>query len=59
LTTLPRCSAAITELETQGDANIIVQDEIVYLNDLSLEGDIPDNVSDIIEVQQKDIFTGS
>jgi hypothetical protein len=51
--------AAITELETQGDAIIIVQDEIEYLDDLSLEGDIPNNVSDIIEVQQKDLFTGS
>jgi hypothetical protein len=32
---------AITKLETQGDAIIIVQDEIAYLDDLSLEGDIP------------------
>jgi hypothetical protein len=49
----------IIDLETQGDAIIIVQDEIAYLDDLSLEGDILDNVSDIIEVRQKDLFTGS
>jgi hypothetical protein len=49
----------ISELETEEDAIIIVQDEITYLDDLSLEGDIPDNVSDIIEVRQKDLLTES
>jgi hypothetical protein len=49
---------AITKLETQGDAIIMAQDEIEYLDDLSFEGDIPDGVSDIIDVQQKGIFTG-
>jgi hypothetical protein len=39
---------AITELETQGDAIIIAQDEIMYLDVLSLEGDIPNDTSDII-----------
>jgi hypothetical protein len=51
--------AAISELETEGDAIIIAQDEIGYLDDLSIEGDIPDDVSDIEEVRQKDLFTGS
>jgi hypothetical protein len=51
--------AAISELETTRDAILIAQDEIGYLDDLSLEGDIPDDVSDIEEVRQKDLFTGS
>ena len=29
------------------------------MNDVSLEGDIPDNVSDTVEYRQKDIFTES
>jgi hypothetical protein len=37
--------AAIAKLETEEDAIIIAQDEITYLNDLSLEGDIDDDVS--------------
>jgi DhnA family fructose-bisphosphate aldolase class Ia len=51
-------SAAIAELETQGDAIIIAQDDkIVHLNDLSLEGDIENKVSDIVEAQEKALFT--
>jgi hypothetical protein len=50
---------AITKLETQGDAIIIVQDKIAYLNDLSLEGDTPDNVLDIVEVWEKAPFMGN
>jgi hypothetical protein len=38
--------AAIVELETKEDAIIIAQDEIACLDGMSLEGDIPDNVSD-------------
>jgi hypothetical protein len=37
--------AAVTKLETEEDAIIIAQDEITYLDDLSLEGDIADDVS--------------
>jgi hypothetical protein len=50
----------IAKLETQGDAIIIAQDKIVYLDVLSLEGDIPNNVSlDIVEVWNKALFTGN
>jgi hypothetical protein len=39
--------AAIAKLETQGgDAIIIAQDKLAYLDDLSLERDIPDDVLD-------------
>jgi hypothetical protein len=38
---------AIAALETHEDAIMIAQDEIACLNDMSLEGDIPNNVSDI------------
>jgi hypothetical protein len=38
--------AAIAELETEEDAIFIAQDEIGYLDYLSLEGDIPDDLSD-------------
>ena len=51
--------AAIAELDTDENAIIIAQAEIDYLDDLSLEGDIPDDVSDIEEVRQKDLFTSS
>ncbi len=50
---------AIAELETPADAIMMAQDEIACLDDMSLEGDIPDDVSDIEEVRQKDLFTGS
>jgi hypothetical protein len=42
--------AALARLKTQGGAIIIMQDEIAYLNDLSREGDIPENVLNIVEV---------
>jgi hypothetical protein len=52
--------ATILELEeTKEDAIIITQDEIACLNDMSLEGDILDDVSDIKEVWEKALFTGS
>jgi hypothetical protein len=40
---------AIAELETEEDAIIIAQNEIAYLDDMSLEGDTDDDVSDIRE----------
>jgi hypothetical protein len=49
--------AAIAELEAHEDAIIIAQDEITYLDDLSLEGDVPDDVLDIVEVREKALFT--
>jgi hypothetical protein len=36
--------AAITKILTHRDAIIIAQEEIEYLDDLSLEGAIPDDV---------------
>jgi hypothetical protein len=48
----------IAKLEAHEDAIIIAQDEITYLDDLSLEGDIPDNLSDIMEDRKKALFTG-
>ena len=51
--------AAIAELDTEENAISIAQAEINYLNDLSLEGDIPDGISDIVEVRSKYMFTGS
>jgi hypothetical protein len=36
---------AIAKLETEEDAIIIAQNEIACLDDMSLEGDLPDNVS--------------
>jgi hypothetical protein len=50
---------AIAKLETHEDAIMMARDEIACLNDMSLEGDIPDNVSDSGEAQQKALFTGS
>jgi hypothetical protein len=51
--------AAIAKLETQEDAIIIAQNEIAYLDDMSLEGDTDDNVSNIREVVKKALFTSS
>jgi hypothetical protein len=52
--------AAIAELETPADASIMMaQDEIACLDDMSLEGDIPDNVSDNGEARKKALFTES
>ena len=50
---------AIAELETPADAIMMAQDEIACLDDMSLEGDIPDNVSDNGDDREIDIFTDS
>jgi hypothetical protein len=50
---------AIAELETKEDAIIMAQDEIACLDDMSLEGDIPDNTSDTGENPEEALFTGS
>ena len=51
--------AAIVAQATQEDAIFIAQDEIACLDDMSLEGDIPDDVSDIVDNREKALFTGS
>jgi hypothetical protein len=51
--------ATIAKLETHEDAIMMAWDEIVCLDDMSLEGDIPDNVSDSGEDQKKALFTGN
>jgi hypothetical protein len=52
--------AAIAEFQKPEDAILIAQLELEYLdNNLSLEGDIPDNVSDIGEARWKGLFTES
>jgi hypothetical protein len=51
--------AATAKLEAEGDAIFMMQGEITYLNDLSLEGDIPNDASDITEVRKKALFGGS
>jgi hypothetical protein len=38
---------------------VIAQDEITYLDDLLLVGDIPKDVLDIVEVRDKALFTGN
>jgi hypothetical protein len=38
---------------------MMAQDEIACLDDMSLEGDIPDNVSDNGEARKKALFTES
>ena len=50
---------AIAELETKADAIMIATEEIAYLDNLSLEDDIPDDVSDIVEVQKNTLFLAS
>ena len=61
-TTLPLHSlsdiATIVELETKEGAIIIAQDEIACLDDMSLEGDIPDDVLDIRDTGEKGLVTG-
>ena len=47
---------AIAELETHEDVIMMAREEIACLNDMSLEGDIPDNVSDSAEAREKIIF---
>ncbi len=49
--------AAIAQLESKQSAITIAQNEIAYLDDLSLEGDIPDDVSDIVQVREEALFT--
>jgi hypothetical protein len=49
---------AIAELEKEAGAIIIAQDEIACLDNMSLEGDIPGDISDIVEVQETTL-TGS
>jgi hypothetical protein len=51
--------AAISELETMQDAITMARDEIACLDDMSLEGDLPDDVSDIGEAREKALFSGS
>jgi hypothetical protein len=51
--------AAIAKLEAHEDAIISAQEEIDCLHDMSLEGDIPDDVSDIGDAREKALFTGS
>ncbi len=50
---------AIAELETKEDAIMMAQDEIACLDDMSLEGDIPDNLSDTRENLEEALSTGS
>jgi hypothetical protein len=51
--------AAIAELESHADAIMMAQDEIACLDDMSLEGDIGDDVSDNGEDREKPLFTGN
>jgi hypothetical protein len=41
------------------DAIIIAKSDIALLDDIGLEDDIPDDVSDSAEDRQKDLFTSS
>jgi hypothetical protein len=49
----------IAEIETEEDAIIIAQNKIACLGDMSLEGDLPDNVSDNGKNLEEALFTGS
>jgi hypothetical protein len=51
--------AAIAELESHEDAIMMARDEIGCLDDMSLEGDIADDVSDNGEDGEKALFTGN
>jgi hypothetical protein len=51
--------AAIAELETHKDGIMKAQDKIACLNNMSLEGDIPDNILDIGENREEALFTVS
>jgi hypothetical protein len=51
--------ATIVELETKEGAIIIAQDEIACLDDMSLEGDIPDDVSEKEDDKEKALFSES
>ena len=50
---------AIADLETREDAIMMGQDEIDCLDNLSLEGDVPDDVSDSGENREKALFSTS
>jgi hypothetical protein len=50
--------ATIAELETHEDGIMMARDEIACLNDMSLEGDILDDVSNSGEASEKALFTG-
>ena len=51
--------AAIAELASPEGAIIIAQNKMEYLDNMSLDGDIPDDVSDIAEVLENALFTRS
>jgi hypothetical protein len=51
--------AAIAELERREDAIMMAQDKIECLDNLSLEGDVPDDVSDSGENREKALFSTS
>ncbi len=50
--------AAIAEMGTVEDAIMMARDEIGCLDEMSLEGDLPDNVSDNGENQEEALFSG-
>jgi hypothetical protein len=51
--------AAIAELGTPEDAIMMAQDEIACLDNISLGGDLPDNISDNGENWEEALFTAS
>jgi hypothetical protein len=51
--------AKVYKNSCEEDTIIIAQSEIAYLYDISLEGDIPDNVLDIADNPYKALFTGN
>ena len=51
--------AEVYKYSTEKDAIIIAKSEIACLDNVSLDGDIPDDVSDTGEDRSKDLFTGS
>jgi hypothetical protein len=50
---------AIADSNPHEDAIMMARDKIACLDKMSLEGDIPDDVSDIGEAREKALFTGS
>jgi hypothetical protein len=51
--------ATKAKLETLEDVIMMARDEIACLHDMSLEGDIPDNVLDSGEAREKALFMGN
>ncbi len=51
--------AGIAENETEENAVLIAQTEIGCLDDLSLQGDIPDDVSEKEDDKEKALFSES